>query len=104
MVVVNFFLGQLLSSYKWWLLTRSGKHRNILAAGRKGRISSAWRSIGLGLAPLEAIGSRSRARKQVKQKTTALASVFADRLHGITVLAAIGVVSIAFVRSPAYRP
>jgi hypothetical protein len=97
MVVVIFFFGQLLSSYKWWLLARSGNiETSWLLAVRAYFLGMAVNCFGLGtvggdLARALVLGSKS------KQKTTALASVFADRLHGITVLAAIGIVSIAFV-------
>jgi hypothetical protein len=96
MVVVIFFFSQLLSSYKWWLLARSGNiETSWLLAVRAYFLGMAVNWFGLGtvggdLARALVLGSKS------KQKTTALASVFADRLHGITVLAAIGVVSIAF--------
>ena len=95
-VVVLFFFGQLLSSYKWWLLVRSGKIETPwLLAVRAYFLGIAVNCFGLGtvggdLARALVLGNKS------KQKTTALASVFADRLHGITVLAAIGVVSMAF--------
>ena len=96
-VVVIFFFGQLLSSYKWWLLARSGNiETSWLLAVRAYFLGMAVNWFGLGtvggdLARALVLGSKS------KQKPTALASVFADRLHGITVLAAIGIVSIAFV-------
>jgi glycosyltransferase 2 family protein len=93
MVVVIFFFGQLLSSYKWWLLARSGSiEAPWLLAVRAYFLGMAVNCFGLGtvggdLARALVLGSKS------KQNPTALASVFADRLHGITVLAAIGVVS-----------
>jgi glycosyltransferase 2 family protein len=92
-VVVIFFFGQLLSSYKWWLLARSGSiEAPWLLAVRAYFLGMAVNCFGLGtvggdLARALVLGSKS------KQNPTALASVFADRLHGITVLAAIGVVS-----------
>lgn len=94
-VVVIFFFGQLLSSYKWWLLARSGSiEAPWLLAFRAYFLGMAVNCFGLGtvggdLARALVLGSKS------KQKTTALASVFADRLHGMTVLAAIGIVSMA---------
>jgi uncharacterized membrane protein YbhN (UPF0104 family) len=96
MVVVIFFLGQLLSSYKWWLLARSGSiEAPWLLAVRAYFLGMAVNCFGLGtvggdLARALVLGSKS------KQKATALLSVFADRLHGVTVLAAVGVVSMAF--------
>jgi glycosyltransferase 2 family protein len=94
-VVVIFFFGQLLSSYKWWVLARSGSIEvPWLLAVRAYFLGMAVNCFGLGtvggdLARAVVLGSKSQ------QKTTALASVFADRLHGITVLAAIGIVSMA---------
>ena len=96
MVVVIFFFGQLLSSYKWWLLARSGSiEAPWLLAVKAYFLGMAINCFGLGtvggdFARAVVLGTKS------KQKTTALASVFADRLHGITVLATIGVVSMAF--------
>jgi uncharacterized membrane protein YbhN (UPF0104 family) len=95
-VVVIFFFGQLLSSYKWWLLARSGSIEvPWLLAVRAYFLGMAVNCFGLGtvggdLARALVLGSKS------KQNPTALASVFADRVHGITVLAAIGVVSMVF--------
>jgi uncharacterized membrane protein YbhN (UPF0104 family) len=95
-VVVIFFFGQLLSSYKWWLLARSGSIEvPWLLAVRAYFLGMAANCFGLGtvggdLARALVLGSKS------KQNPTALASVFADRVHGITVLAAIGVVSMVF--------
>jgi glycosyltransferase 2 family protein len=95
-VVVIFFFGQLLSSYKWWLLARSGSIEvPWLLAVRAYFLGMAVNCFGLGtvggdLARALVLGSKS------KQNPTALASVFADRVHGITVLAAIGVLSMVF--------
>jgi glycosyltransferase 2 family protein len=95
-VVVIFFFGQLLSSYKWWLLARSGSIEvPWLLAVRAYFLGMAANCFGLGtvggdLARALVLGSKS------KQNPTALASVFADRVHGITVLAAIGVASMVF--------
>lgn len=96
-VVIIFFFGQLLSSYKWWLLARSGSiEAPWLLAAKAYFLGMAVNCFGFGtiggdLARSLVLGSKS------KKKATALASVFADRLHGMTILATIGVVSIAFV-------
>jgi len=95
MVAVISLFGQLLSSYKWWLLARSGSIEvSWLLAARAYFLGMAVNCFGLGtvggdLARALVLGSKS------KQNTTALASVFADRLHGMTVLATIGIVSMA---------
>jgi glycosyltransferase 2 family protein len=97
MVVVIFFFGQLLSSYKWWLLARSGRiEAPWLFAAKAYFLGMAVNCFGFGtvggdLARALVLGTKS------KKKATALTSVFADRVHGLTVLAAIGVVSVAFV-------
>ena len=97
MVVVIFFFGQLLSSYKWWLLARSGSiEAPWLLAAKAYFLGMAVNCFGFGTVGGDLARALVLGRKS-KQKATALASVFADRVHGITVLAAIGVVSIAFV-------
>ena len=64
MVVVIFFLGQLLSSYKWWLLVRSGSiEAPWLLAVRAYFLGMAVNCFGLGTV---GFGARTRARKQVK--------------------------------------
>jgi len=96
-VVIIFFFGQLLSSYKWWLLARSGTIETPwLLAVKAYFLGMAVNCFGVGtvggdFARAVVLGTKS------KRKAIALASVFADRVHGMTVLAAIGVVSIAFV-------
>jgi glycosyltransferase 2 family protein len=95
-VVFIFFFGQLLSSYKWWLLARCGGLEASWPLAIKAYFLGMFvNCFGLGtiggdLARAFVLGSGS------KQKATALASVFADRVHGLTVLAAIAAVSMAF--------
>jgi uncharacterized membrane protein YbhN (UPF0104 family) len=97
MVVVIFFFGQLLSSYKWWLLARSGSiEAPWLLAAKAYFLGMAVNCFGFGTVGGDLARALVLGRKS-KKKATALASVFADRVHGITVLAAIGVVSIALV-------
>ena len=95
LVVVVFFIGQVLRSYQWWLFARSGgidvpwilafkafflgMFVNCFGLGTIG--GDFTRALVLGSGP--------------KQKTTSLASVFADRLHGLTILASIGLVPMA---------
>ena len=95
-VVVIFFFGQLLSSYKLWLLARSGGiEATWLVAIKAYFLGMFVNCFGLGtvggdLARALVLGSGS------KQNAAAVASVFADRVHGLTVLATIGVLSMAF--------
>lgn len=97
MVVVIFFFGQLLSSYKWWILARSGSiEAPWLLAAKAYFLGMAVNCFGFGTVGGDLARALVLGRKS-KKKATALASVFADRVHGMTVLAAIGVVSIAFV-------
>jgi glycosyltransferase 2 family protein len=101
LIVTIFFLGQLLSSYKWWLLACSG---GIAVpwhlAFRAYFVGMFVNCFGLGtvggdVARGLVLGSASN------RKATALASVFADRVHGLTVLALICVVAMAaFDRHP----
>jgi uncharacterized membrane protein YbhN (UPF0104 family) len=104
MVVVIFFFGQLLSSYKWWLLARSGSiEAPWLLAAKAYFLGMAVNCFGFGTVAGDLARALVLGRKS-KKTATALASVFADRVHGMTVLAAIGVVSTAFVgRQPIGR-
>jgi len=96
LVVIIFFFGQLLSSYKWWLLARSGGiDVPWLLAFKAYFLGMFVNCFGLGTVG----GDFARALvlgSGPKQKTTSLASVFADRVHGLTILASIGLVSMAF--------
>jgi uncharacterized membrane protein YbhN (UPF0104 family) len=96
LVVIIFFFGQLLSSYKWWLLARSGGiDVPWLLAFKAYFLGMFVNCFGLGTVG----GDFARALvlgSGPKQKTTALASVFADRVHGLTILASIGLVSMGF--------
>jgi glycosyltransferase 2 family protein len=97
MVVIIFFFGQLLSSYKWWLLARSGSiEAPWLLAAKAYFLGMAVNCFGFGTVAGDLARALVLGRKS-KKTATALASVFADRVHGMTVLAAIGVVSTAFV-------
>lgn len=95
LVVVSVFLSQLLSSYKWWLLACSGGIAVPWSLAFKAYFFGMFVNwFGLGtvggdVARGVVLGSVSR------QKATALASVFADRVHGLTVLAGICLVSMA---------
>src|SRR3954453_11795654 len=87
LVILTVFLGQLLSSYKWWLLACSGGISVPWVLAFKAYFFGMFvnwfglGTIGGDVARGLVLGSRS------KQKATALASVFADRVHGLTVLA-----------------
>ena len=97
LVVISVFLSQLLSSYKWWLLACSGGIAVPWSLAFKAYFFGMFVNwFGLGtvggdVARGVVLGGASR------QKATALASVFADRVHGLTVLAGICLVSMAAV-------
>ena len=101
LVVISVFLSQLLSSYKWWLLASSGGISVPWSLAFKAYFFGMFvNCFGLGtiggdVARGLVLGSPSR------QKATALASVFADRVHGLTVLVGICLTSmVAFGRGP----
>lgn len=96
LVVIIFFFGQLLSSYKWWLLARSGGiDVPWLLAFKAYFLGMFVNCFGLGTVGGDFARAIVLGSKQ-KQKTTSLASVFADRVHGLTILASIGLVSMAY--------
>ena len=96
LVVVIFFLGQMVSSYKWWFIARSGGiDVPWILAFKAYFLGMFVNCFGLGTVG----GDFARALmlgSGLKQKTTSLASVFADRVHGLTILASIGLASMAF--------
>ena len=66
MVVVIFFFSQLLSSYKWWLLARSGNIETSWLLAVKGVFPRHGGQLVWAWHRWRRSGSRSRARKQVK--------------------------------------
>jgi glycosyltransferase 2 family protein len=101
LVVISVFLSQLLSSYKWWLLASSGGISVSWSLAFKAYFFGMFvnwfglGTIGGDVARGLVLGSPSR------KKATALASVFADRVHGLTVLVGICLTSmVAFGRGP----
>ena len=94
-VVVIFFLGQVLSSYKWWLIARAGKiDVPYLTALRAYFIGMFVNCFGFGT--LGGDVARGILLTDGKQgKTPALASVIADRAQGLAVLSIIALVSVA---------
>ena len=94
LVVILYASGQFLSSYKWWIIARSG--------GVTAPYSTALKSyfIGMfvncfGFGTLGGDLARGVLIAEDKPiKTSAIASVFADRAHGLATLAMIGAISV----------
>ena len=95
LVVVVYFFGQLLSSYKWWLLARSGGIDVPWLLAFKAYFLGMFVNC-FGLGTVGGDFARALVLGGLKQKTTSLASVFADRVHGLTILSTIGLASMAF--------
>lgn len=93
LMILGYLAGQLLSAYKWMVLTRAGGlELGFVQALRAYAIGMFMNSFGLGLVGgdvarglLIAGGSNRR--------TTAIASVIADRAHGLGVLALLGLLA-----------
>jgi len=93
LVTVFYSLGQLLSSYKWWCLATNSLNVSYLITLRAYFIGMYVNCFGLGTVGGDvARGLLISAGKGTK--TEALASVIADRAHGLAVLALIGILSV----------
>jgi uncharacterized membrane protein YbhN (UPF0104 family) len=94
LTVVIFTFGQLLSSYKWWLLASCGGIAVPWSLALRAYFFGMFiNCFGVGTVGGDVARALVLAGAS-KQKTAALASVIADRVHGLTVLACIGLVSI----------
>lgn len=98
-VVICYTLGQLISSFKWWLITRAGhievSYPNALKAYFIGMFVNCF---GLGTIGGDVTRGLLVAPSGTP-KSIALASVVADRAHGLAVLAFIGGISTVLVGS-----
>ena len=99
-IILMYIAGQILSTIKWCIfvkqaeLTRSFK--TVLRAYFLGMFVNTF-----GLGTVGGDIARGLLLKPEKGKrTAALATVVADRVHGLTVLVCIGLVGVAFVRPP----
>ncbi len=92
-VLLGYTVGQFISIYKWWLLARSGGIKVPYSSALKSYFIGMYiNCFGLGLVG----GDLARGiliADGKPQKSAGLASVIADRLHGLTVLALIGSIS-----------
>ncbi len=93
LVVVGYTVGQLMSSVKWWTIARSGgidvPYPTALKAYFIGMFVNCF---GLGMVGGDAVRGLLIAQGQPK-KTEGVASVVADRIHGLTVLGIIAIVT-----------
>jgi uncharacterized membrane protein YbhN (UPF0104 family) len=100
-VTVGYFCGQVLSTTKWWLIARSGGiDVPWIHALRSYFTGTFINCFGLGIVG----GDVARALLLSygrPQKAEAIASVVADRAHGLAVLALIGSIAAAFFGSSA---
>lgn len=95
-VILGYALGQAISAYKWWVITNAGKIEASFTTALKSYFIGMYANcFGLGTIG----GDLTRAVLLVggrRGKTQALASVVADRVHGLAILALLGIVAVAF--------
>ena len=91
-VVAGYSIGQVVSSYKWWLLARNGSLTAPWTTALRAYFIGMYANcFGLGVVGGDVLRGVVLAGKN-GSKTQAMASVVADRVHGLTVLAIIGVI------------
>ena len=90
LVVLGYFLGQSLNCFKWYLIATHGGIKTTFPQAFKAYFTGMFaNSFGLGVVG----GDLTRAlllSKEKNSKSVCLASVVADRAHGLSILAAIG--------------
>ena len=97
LVVVGYTTGQLLSSVKWWTIARSGGITTPYPAALKAYfIGMFLNCFSFGMLGGDAARGILVAQGQPK-KTEGLASVVADRIHGLIVLSCIALVTSAIM-------
>lgn len=93
-VIFGYILGQLLSAYKWFLILQSIKIETTYL----GTLRAYWIGMFVNCFGPGTVGGDVARGLLVSQtsgtKTLALSSVVADRVHGLTVLACIGIISV----------
>ena len=103
-VVVGYFLGQALSAYKWLLIARSAKIDTSFIETLKAYYIGAFvNSFGLGVVGGDVARGLLLTKKE-GAKTPALASVIADRAHGLAVLALIGMIAAVLTQGATLEP
>lgn len=94
-IVLAYALGQILSAYKWQLILNTNKIKSPFANTLQSYFTGMFvNSFGLGLVG----GDLARALlvSEGKTKLKSIASVFADRIHGLSVLALIACMTALF--------
>jgi glycosyltransferase 2 family protein len=95
-IILIYFLGQVLSGIKWWILVRAKSKDLPLSSALLAYFSGMFVNI-LGVGTVG--GDMTRAvliSSPNRSKTWCIASVFADRAHGLFVLAMIGSLATLF--------
>jgi len=92
-VVFGYFVGQLMSSVKWWTIARTGGIAASYPTALKAYFIGMFvNCFGLGMVGGDAARGILIAQGQPK-KTEGIASVVADRIHGLTVLSIIALIT-----------
>ena len=93
-VVVGYALGQVMSAVKWWVIATSGSIKATLLEVQKSYFIGMFvNCFGFGLLGGD-VARGVLLAKDKPVKTAALASVVADRVHGLAVLCVLGIVSV----------
>lgn len=102
-VFVGYLFGQIVSSYKWWLLARSGGIDVPYAHALKAYFIGMYiNCFGFGIVGGDvARGLLITSGRQ--KKALGLASVVADRAHGLAILALLGIISAASFENDAIK-
>lgn len=104
LIFVGYLATQLLSSFKWWLIAKNGGiDVPYLSALKSYFIGMFVNCFGFGMVGGDV--TRGILLSQGKpQKTPAIASVFADRLHGLAVLSLLCMISFIFISKDNINP
>jgi uncharacterized membrane protein YbhN (UPF0104 family) len=103
-VTVGYLIGQLISSYKWWLIATSGRIDVPWTLALKAYFLGMYANcFGLGLVGGDLVRGVLIADGK-PYKTEALASVIADRAHGLATLALLGTLAVALFGHQALEP
>jgi uncharacterized membrane protein YbhN (UPF0104 family) len=97
LVIVGYTVGQLLSSVKWWTITRAGGIRTPYSTALKVYFIGMFvNCFSFGMVGGDAVRGILVAQGQPK-KTEGIASVIADRIHGLTVLSCLALATSFFI-------
>lgn len=103
-VCLGYLGSQALTSLKWWILARSARiDTTLMRAIRAGFVGSYLNCFGLGTIGGD-VGRAMLLTNAAHQRAASLASVAADRLLGMGVLASIGVLSLVLFRVDNVQP